>query len=175
VTGRLVVPIVPVVRDADDRATGRDETTAERHDRQLGELLQELRVVLPGVQVLFAFLLTVPFSNRFAETTDTQRDVYFATLMFTTAATVLLMAAPALHRILFRRGVKGEIVEIGHRLTLAGLAMLALAMAGAVVLITDVLFGSTGATIAAGAATLVVTAVLWALLPLLLRRRRARR
>jgi hypothetical protein len=159
--------------DRDDERQGRDETPAERHDRQLGELLQELRVTLPGVQVLFAFLLTVPFSSRFAKTTETQRDVYFATLMLTLAATVLLMAPPALHRILFRRGVKGEIVEIGHRLMLAGLVMLALALAGAAVLITDFLFGSRAATVAVGAATLVATGVLWALLPLLVRRRRS--
>jgi hypothetical protein len=161
-----------VREDSDDERKGRDETPAERHDRQLGELLQELRVSLPGVQVLFAFLLTVPFSSRFAETTEAQRDVYFATLMLTLAATVLLMAPPALHRILFRRGVKGEIVEIGHRLMLAGLVMLALALAGAAVLITDFLFGSRAATVAVGAATLVATGVLWALLPLLVRRRR---
>lgn len=148
----------------------RDETGAERHDRQLGELLQELRVALPGVQVLFAFLLTVPFSARFGEATAFQRDVYFATLLLTAAATVLLMAPTAIHRSLFRRGMKGAIVEIGHRLTLAGLALLALAIAGAVVLVTDVLF-DVAAAVAVGVSVVVLTTVLWAVVPYLYARR----
>jgi hypothetical protein len=148
----------------------RDESDAERHDRQLGELLQELRVALPGVQVLFAFLLTVPFSARFADATAFQRDVYFATLLLTASATVLLMAPTAIHRGLFRRGMKGGIVEIGHRLTLAGLGLLGLAIAGAVVLVTDVLF-SAAAAIAVGAALAVATAVLWAVVPAVYARR----
>ena len=143
----------------------RDETGAERHDRQLGELLQELRVALPGVQVIFGFLLTVPFSARFADTTTFQRDVFFATLLLTAAATVLMMAPTAIHRFLFRRGLKGGVVELGHRLTLAGLAMLALAIAGALVLVTDVLF-DTVAAVVLGVLVVIVTAVLWAVLPL---------
>ena len=145
--------------------SGRDETEDERHDRQLNELLQELRVALPGVQVLFAFLLTMPFSARFSEITDFQRDVFFGTLLMTVAATILLMAPSAIHRLLFRRGVKGVIVEMGHRLTIAGLAALALAMAGAVLLVTDVLFDLTSAVILA-ALVLIVFALVWALLPL---------
>jgi O-antigen/teichoic acid export membrane protein len=148
----------------------RDESDAERHDRQLGELLQELRVALPGVQVLFAFLLTVPFSARFADASPFQRDVYFATLLLTAAATVLLMAPTAIHRWLFRRGMKGGIVEIGHRLTLAGLGLLALAIAGAVILVTDVLFTATAAVVV-GVIVIVVTAVLWAVVPWVYARR----
>ena len=143
----------------------RNETDDERHDRQLNELLQELRVALPGVQVLFAFLLTVPFSSRFDETTTLQRDAYFATLLLTAAATILLMAPSAAHRLLFHRGVKGAVVEIGHRMAVAGLGVLALAIAGAVFLITDVLFDTSGAVVVA-VLVLVVIAVVWALLPL---------
>jgi hypothetical protein len=148
----------------------RDESDAERHDRQLGELLQELRVALPGVQVLFAFLLIVPFNARFGDATSFQRDVYFATLLLTAAATVLLMAPTAIHRALFRRGMKGGIVEIGHRLTLAGLGLLGLAIAGAVVLVTDVLF-TAAVAIVVGAVLAAAIAVLWAIVPWLYARR----
>ena len=103
---------------------GRDESPLQRSDRQFGELLQELRVVLPGVQVLFAFLLTIPFSARFDQTTDFQRGVFFVTLLSTTVATVLLIAPAALHRMRFRQGVKGDIVEVSHHLALGGLAAL---------------------------------------------------
>jgi uncharacterized protein DUF6328 len=143
----------------------RDETEAERLDRQLTELLQELRVILPGVQVLFAFLLTVPFSARFTDLTDTQRGVYVGVLLATALATILLMAPTALHRLRFRQRRKAEIVETSHRLTIAGLAVLAVAVSGAVFLVTDVTYGRTGG-LAAGLATLAVTLVVWWLIPL---------
>ena len=149
-------------------ATGepvRDESEAERLDRQLAELLQELRVVLPGVQVLFAFLLTVPFSARFGELTDTQRSVYVTVLLATALATVLLMAPTAFHRLRFRQHRKAQIVEISHRLVIAGLGVLALAFSAAVFLVTDVVYGRTGG-LAAGLSTLVVIIVLWWILPL---------
>ncbi len=149
----------------DTGTQGRPETPVQRSDRQFGELLQELRVVLPGVQVLFAFLLTMPFSSRFDRTTEFQQDLYFVALLLTTAATVLLMAPTALHRLRFRRGLKGDIVTISHRLTLAGLAALGLAIACAVMLVTDVLF-ALPAALAIGAAVLAVIVVLWLLLPL---------
>ena len=143
----------------------RDESEGERLDRQLAELLQELRIILPGVQVLFAFLLTVPFSARFGDTTDTQRGVYIAVLLATALATILLMAPTSLHRLRFRQRRKHEIVELSHRLTIAGLAVLAVAVSGAVFLVTDVVYGRTGA-LAAGIATMAVIAVVWWLLPL---------
>ena len=143
----------------------RDESEGERLDRQLAELLQELRVILPGVQVLFAFLLTVPFTARFEDITDTQRGVYVGVLLGTALATVLLMAPTARHRLRFRQRRKAQIVEISHRLTIAGLAVLAVAVSGAVFLVTDVVYGRTGA-LAAGIATMAVIAVVWWLLPL---------
>ena len=144
---------------------GRHESALQRSDRQFGELLQELRVILPGVQVLFAFLLTVPFSARFDETTDLQQWLYFVTLLSTTVATVLLMAPTALHRLRFRRGMKGDIVDISHQLTLGGLAALAVAIVVAITLVTDVLF-ATWAALLVGGAVLVLVAALWCLLPL---------
>ncbi len=142
----------------------RTETEAERWDRQLTELLQELRVALPGVQVLFAFLLTVPFSARFDEATSTQRVVYFITLLCTGVATVVLMAPVAVHRLRFRQGRKEGIVEVAHRLTLAGLAALSVAVTGAVLLVTDVLFGLVTAVVTAGGTALLIV-VLWWLVP----------
>ena len=143
----------------------RDETEAERLDRQLAELLQELRVILPGVQVLFAFLLTVPFSARFEEVTDTQRGVYVGVLLATALATILLMAPTALHRLRFRQHRKREIVDTAHRLTLAGLAVLALAVSAAVFLRVDMTYGRTGGLVA-GLATMAAAVVFWWLIPI---------
>ncbi|HMN98200.1 MAG TPA: DUF6328 family protein [Miltoncostaeaceae bacterium] len=147
----------------------RDESEAERLDRQLAELLQELRVVLPGVQVLFAFLLTVPFSARFGELTDTQRSVYVTVLLSTALATVLLMAPTAFHRLRFRQHRKAQIVEVSHRLVIAGLGVLALSVSTAVFLVTDVVYGRAGG-LAAGLSTLAVIVVLWWVMPLAGRR-----
>ncbi len=154
-----------------DRPSDRHETPAERHDRQLGELLQEVRVVVPGVQVLFAFLLVVPFSARWGDVTDLQRDVYFTTLILTAVATALLMAPGAIHRVLFERGEKEFIVNAAQRALLAGLGALALAIALAVFLIADVLFDVTAAAIAAGC-VFGFTVGLWYVVPLLRRRTR---
>lgn len=151
----------------------RDETEAERLDRHHDELLQGLRVVLPGVQVINAFLLTVPFTQRFARTTALQRNVFFATLLLTAAATVLLMAATAAHRALFRQGRKDLVVEIGHRCTIAGMTLLAFAFAGSLFVVTDLLF-SDGFAVLVAALTLLLAAAVWAGLPLVLRRRTPR-
>jgi hypothetical protein len=114
------------------------ESEYERTARELGELLQELRVALPGVQVLFAFLLTVPFSARFGSITPLQEVVFFATLVCTALSAGLLLAPSAHHRLLW------------NRFAIAGMILLALAMMGAVFVITDVLFGSHYASVAAG-------------------------
>jgi Family of unknown function (DUF6328) len=145
--------------------TGRKETEDERVDRNLQEMLGELRVALPGVQVLFAFLLVVPFNQRFGEVTDFQQTVYFITLLFTTASTVCLIAPTVHHRIEFRQQDKENIVRVGNRIVIAGLAMLAIAMTGAVLLITDYLYGS-ATTIAAAVGVGLAFAVLWCLIPL---------
>jgi uncharacterized protein DUF6328 len=116
-------------------------------DRQLIELLNELRIVLPGVQVLFAFLLTVPFTARFGRLTSFQRDVYFATLMATALATVLLIAPSAFHRIRFHKRDRPHLIEMANRLAIGGIALLALAMTGAVLLISDLIFGALAAAV----------------------------
>jgi hypothetical protein len=118
----------------------RNESDLERLDRNLVELLQEVRVVQTGVQVLFAFLLTVPFSSRFDEITGFQRGVYFAALVASTAAAVLLIAPTSVHRILFRLGQKEYMVEVSNRLAIGGLASTAVAMIAVVLLISDLLF-----------------------------------
>ena len=164
-------------RRADGEASysGRDETPLERVDRNLEELITELRVALPGVQVLFAFLLVVPFSQRFEQATDFQRKTYFVVLMLTALASATLIAPTALHRVLFRLHMKEQIVRDANRLTIAGLIMLALAMTGAVLLVTDVLFGAI-ATMVAGSIVGGTFLSLWLLLPLYRRsQRRGRR
>ncbi len=151
------------------RHTDRDETPTERADRNLAELLQELRVALPGVQVLFAFLLTVPFQPRFEDVTRFQEIVYFATLLCASVATALLIAPTAYHRLNFRRGDKHHIVDVSSRLTIAGVGVLALAMIGAVMLVTDWLFG-TATTVVTVAAISLVFAGLWFAAPVARRR-----
>src|SRR3954447_13800288 len=125
--------------------TARNETPMERCDRNLVELLQEVRVVQTGVQALFAFLLTAPLAPRFSELNSFQRHDYFATLLSAGAAAVLLIAPTAYHRILFRCGDKEYLVVVANRFTLAGLGFVALSMIGALLLVTDLMFD--GATV----------------------------
>jgi len=148
-----------------ERPSGRDETEEERLDRNLSELLQELRVALPGVQVLFAFLLAVPFQQNFNSISDFEKDIYFATLLLTALSAALLIAPSAYHRITFRYQQKHRLVFISNRLAIAGLVALALAMTCAILLITHLLFG-TAATIVTTTVVVVVFVLLWAVLPL---------
>ena len=145
-----------------------EETEHERLDRELNQLLNELRVAMPGVQVLFAFLLAVPFQQRFTEVTDFQRDVYFVTLLAAAAASALFIAPTAYHRLMFRARDKPMLIDISSRLAVCGLACLALAMNGAVLLVTDVLFEGTTVIVTI---TLTVTLYvgLWFVLGLLRR------
>src|SRR3954454_2749844 len=149
-------------------SAGRNETPLERCDRNLVELLQEVRVVQTGVQVLFAFLLTVPLAARFSALTAFERGAYFATLLVTGA--VLLIAPTAYHRIIFRLGDKEHLVQVANRFTLAGLFCVALSMVGALLLVTDLLFSGVAA-VATTAMAAFACLVLWCLVPL--RRRRA--
>jgi Family of unknown function (DUF6328) len=152
------------------RPSGREETEEERLDRNLAELLQEVRVAQTGVQVLFAFLLVLPFTNRFAAVTGYEKGVYIATLTLAAASTLLLIAPSAHHRVLFRLQDKRHIVLVANYLALAGTASLALAMTGSMLLITSFLFG-TVAGITAGAVTGLAFAALWYAIPLQRRRR----
>src|SRR5690349_23693414 len=108
--------------------SGRRETDEERADRNLSDLLQELRVALPGVQVLFAFLLTVPFTNRFDQLSGVEEKLYFGVLICTALATVLLTAPTVGHRILFRRQQKEYLVTVANNLSLVGLLLLAISI-----------------------------------------------
>ena len=145
--------------------TGRRETEEQRVDRNLQEMLGELRVALPGVQVLFAFLLVVPFNQRFGDVTDAQRTIYFATLLCTTLSALCLIAPAVHHRLEFRRQNKEAILRTGNRIVITGLTMLAFAMTGAVLFITDVLYGSGTTAVAVGAVALTFLAV-WYAIPL---------
>ena len=150
--------------DGKDKGSSK-ENKAERLDRELIELLNGLRVALPGVQVLFAFLLAVPFQQGFTKITEFQKDVYFATLLLTAISAALLISPSAYHRLTFRMQQKDHLLVLANRFTIAGLAALALAMSLAIILITDVLF-STEATVVAGAIALAMFAFLWFALPL---------
>jgi hypothetical protein len=145
--------------------TGREETESERLDRNLQEMLGELRVALPGVQVLFAFLLVVPFNQRFADVTQFQKTVFFTTLLCTAASTICLIAPTAHHRLEFRQQDKQRIVQTGNRIVILGLLLLAIAMTGAVIFVTDFLYASTTTSVVA-AATGAAFLLFWYAIPL---------
>ena len=138
-------------------AEGAGETRKQRVDRELMELLQELRVALPGVQILFAFLLIVPFQETADRISDFQRYVYFLTLLAVSVATGLLIAPAAQHRVLFRQHDKERLLRRSNRLAYAGLVALALAIAAAVLLVTDVLFSRTQAWVTAAVVAALLT------------------
>ena len=114
--------------------------SAEDLNRELIELLNELRVVLPGVQVLFAFLLAVPFANGWTRITALQRDVFFVAFLATAAASILLIAPSSYHRLRWREGDKEQMLETSNRLAIGGTVFLAVGMTAVVFLITDILF-----------------------------------
>jgi amino acid transporter len=142
-----------------------DESNDDRHDRELIELLNELRVALPGVQVLFAFLLTVPFANGFPKLSGFDRDIYFVAFIATAVSTVLLIAPSSYHRLRWRQHDKERMLVVSNILTIAGLAALAVAITAAVFMITDFVFHRAWAS----AFTAIVAAlflVFWYGLPL---------
>jgi Family of unknown function (DUF6328) len=151
----------------------RGERPLERADRNMVEMLQELRVAQTGVQILFAFLLSMSFTERFARIDDFQRWTYVTTLLLSALTTGLIVAPAAIHRMLFGRGVKAFTVRIGHRLFVAGLVALALTLVGAVLLVLDVAVGRTFAAWCAAAVGVLLVG-LWFLLPLPVRARNER-
>ena len=138
---------------------------SSRLDRALVELLNELRVVLPGVQALFAFLLIVPFSERFGTVGDLERVVFVIALLSSALACVLFITAPSFHRLRFRRHDKAQLIRIGNRCAIAGMVLLAVAMSAAVFLVTDVIYGGRLASVATAVVALAV-ASLWWILPM---------
>ena len=144
------------------------ESEDARRNRQLLELLNELRVALPGVQMLFGFLLAVPFSQRFSTISAGQRDAYYATFLSAALASACLIAPTSFHRIVWQRHLKQRLVHISSMLALTGTVFLAAAITGSVVLVTSLLFGWTTAAVIGGLAAGVLIA-LWYALPLALR------
>ncbi len=137
-----------------------EETPKERADRELIELLNELRVVLPGVTVLLAFLLAVPFANGWSRTTAFQRDVFVVAFLATAVSVALLTAPSSYHRLRFRQGNKEHIVKVGNRLTIAGIVASAVSLEAVVLLVMDYVL-SLGAAIAAAGSLLAVVAIFW--------------
>jgi hypothetical protein len=141
-----------------------DEDRKQRVNRELTELLNELRVALPGVQVLFGFLLTVPFQQRFTVNAF-ERGVYFATLLACALSVVLLVAPAAQHRLLFRKQDKEPMLFRFNRYSIGGLLFLGVALSGALLLVTSYLFG-TGGAVAATTITVLLIVTLWIGIPL---------
>jgi hypothetical protein len=148
-------------------AAGDDDGSEERRkrDRQMIELLQELRVALPGVQILFAFLLTVPFAQGFERTTSFQRNLFYCVMIATAISTICLIAPTATHRLRFHRSDRAYIIESSNRLLIAGLVFLGLAILGAVVLVSDYMFGGATVWIYPGLVAIVLV-TLWFVRPL---------
>ena len=142
-----------------------DESKGERLDRELGELLQELRVILPGVQVLLAFLLTAPFQQRFAAIPGSMRNAFFAAIVCATLATAFLIAPSAHHRMRWRAGDKERLVRIGNRMAIVGTVFLAAAIVLALYVVTDVLF-TTNLAVLTAIGALVLFAGLWYVVPM---------
>jgi hypothetical protein len=145
-----------------------EETRKERRDRELGELLQEMRVAITGVQVLFAFLLTVPFSQRYTSIDATQKRVYLAAVLSAAASSLLLIAPAANHRLLFRDGTKEHLLRAANRLVIAGLFTLALGIGLSLYLVTTIVYDDTLAAVLATAVG-VLTVFTWFVFPKLLK------
>jgi hypothetical protein len=150
------------------------ESEQERLNRNMNELLQELRVSQTGVQILFAFLLAVPFAQRFKEVTAFQRDVYFVTLLLAGVASAFFIAPVSFHRVLFRRQEKAYLIATSNWMAIGGLICLALAITGVILLITDFLFSGAAAAVATAVFALLF-GYLWFALPLQRLRRQRRK
>jgi hypothetical protein len=150
--------------DLEDSARRRGESPDQTLDRNVDELLQETRVATAGVQFLFAFLLTLPFTQRFGELTDFSEDMYTVTLLSTACAAVVLIAPVAFHRVLFRQHEKEAMVRFADRSLLAGLVLLLLGIVSAVLLVLDVVLGR-GPAVAGAAAVAALGAGMWFALP----------
>ncbi len=144
------------------------ESREERVNRELIELLNELRVALPGVQVLFAFLLAVPFSQRIGQVTEVQKDAYMAALLCTMAGSVFLIAPAAHHRIRFRDPEKESLLKLANVFAIVGTGFLAVAMTAVVFLVTDLLFASVATAVLTGV-TVGLFVLVWFALPLVQR------
>jgi len=162
--------VIKMADEGEAKSAGpRDESEEERADRNLGELLQELRVAGLGVQVLFGFLLSLPFTNRFTHLSPGQRNLYLATIVLAAVATALLLGPVAYHRLVFRQGEKERLVRAANIMAIAGLAAVGLAVSAAILLVTDYVSSGLTAALITAFVTLLF-AGLWFALPLARRR-----
>jgi Family of unknown function (DUF6328) len=168
--GRRAIGAVP--SDMPEQAERRDETETERLDRNLGDLLQELRVAFPGVQILFAFLLVLPFQNGWPEVTDAEKVIYFLTLLLTALSSICFIAPSARHRIRFRHQDLRWVIESSNRLMILGLVFLAGAFTSALLLVTMFVFSVAAAVVVA---SLIAAIVVWLWFGGALARKAARR
>jgi O-antigen/teichoic acid export membrane protein len=160
-------------RDHEWNQAARNETQAERLDRNWNDLLQELRVIQTGVQLLTGFLLTLPFQQQFSELTSTERGIYLSTVVASIIATVFLQAPVGVHRALFRQHERERTVLIAHRLAMIGMVFLAVAIVGVTLIVFSVLHGMTIA-VGAGIIAALLICSLWWVLPRVVRRGEAR-
>jgi len=156
--------------DREDSGEGPDPGESEdaRQNRQLTELLNELRVALPGVQMMFGFLLAVPFSQRFAGLSDDQRGLYYVAFLAAAGASVFFIAPTAFHRIVWQRGAKRRLLGVSNVLAIIGTVLLAAAITAVVLFITSYLYGSSAAALACGALVAILVS-LWYVLPIAVR------
>jgi hypothetical protein len=161
--------VEPVPDGATSGLRDSDESPTERLNRNWEDLLQELRVVQTGVQLLTGFLLTLPFQSRFADIESFERDAYLITVGCAIGATGFLIAPVSLHRFVFRRHLRDRMVSVGHYFALIGMALLGCAIVGVVLLTFSLVSGDTGGLVAAGVAAALLIA-LWLVVPLRLRR-----
>jgi Family of unknown function (DUF6328) len=152
-----------------EAADPRDETLAQRDDRNIAELTQELRVAGLGVQVLFGFLLALPFTTKFSALTGGQRDLYLTSLVLSAVATILLIGPVAYHRLVFRRGLKEPLIQFANVMAILGLAAVGAAVLSAVLLVTWYVAGALAGTLITALAA-VMLSLLWFAVPLASRR-----
>ncbi|GAC68332.1 DUF6328 family protein [Gordonia soli] len=155
----------PSTAASGEDSTGRHETPTERLDRNWNSLLQELRVVQTGGQILTGLMLTVPFQEGFAELNTREQRIFLVSLVFAVLSTVTLISPVALHRLLFRRHAIGRLVDRAHRLTLIGIALLGTALTGVVTTIFDIVFGG-WAALATAIIAATVFVLMWVVMPL---------
>ena len=153
------------------RASAEEEITPARLDRELNELLQELRVAQNGVLLLVGFLLVIPFSTRYRQVTHFERDVYYVTFVTAGLASLMIIGPVVYHRLIFRRHQKRALVEHGNMMAVAGLVLLSVAILGVLVLVTQFVFAVAALTIVMGVLYSVVVTTLWFAVPLQARRR----
>jgi hypothetical protein len=157
----------------DDTSVGRDETPAERADRNWNEVLQELRVLQTGTQILTGFLLALAFQPAFADLDDGQRVFYLTLVVLSALSAIVALAPVALHRFLFRQHAKDAVVRYGHAALLCALLTVSLLLAGVVAFVFDVVLGWEAAAVTSGALAALIL-VLWVVVPLTIRVRRDR-